>query len=380
MKVTGNWHRAAPLQAVLAALVAGGHRALAVGGCVRNDILGLPVADIDIATDARPDQVIAIAIKAGFHTAPTGIEHGTVTVIAEGVPHEVTTFRRDTHTDGRRAKVAFGIDLSEDAARRDFTMNALYADAAGEVIDPLGGLPDLLARRVRFVGDPAERIREDYLRILRFFRFQAAYGDPGGGIDPDGLAACSAHAEGIERLSRERIGQEMRKLLAAPDPGSALAAMQATGVLGRVLPGADAASVPRLVHAEAGEAPDWLARLAALGANGEAKALRLSRNEEKRLAVLKNGLSSASGPAELGYRFGTSDGAAILRLRTALSGADLPSGADTELTRGAEARLPVTAADLMPGLSGEALGRRLREIEARWIASGFTLGRDELLA
>jgi poly(A) polymerase len=236
MKITGDWLDHTGTQALCAALEAAGHRALLVGGCVRDALLGEPVGDVDLTTDATPDAVTRIAEAAGFRTVPTGIDHGTVTVIAEGRPHEVTTFRRDVETDGRRAVVAFSTEIAEDAARRDLTMNALYADRSGTVIDPLGGLADTLSRHVRFVGDPETRIREDYLRILRFFRFHAAYGDPGGGIDADGLAACAALAEGLDGISRERIHAELRKLLAARDPAPAVAAMAQSGVLARILP------------------------------------------------------------------------------------------------------------------------------------------------
>ncbi len=173
---------------------------------------------MDIATDARPEKVTALIEAAGYKVVPTGIAHGTVTVVADHHPYEVTTFRRDLETDGRRARVAFADDVAEDARRRDFTMNALYADAEGTVVDPLGGLGDLERRCVRFVGEAEARIREDYLRILRFFRFHAWYGDPAEGLDPEGLAACAGLADGLERLSRERVGHETLRLLAAADP------------------------------------------------------------------------------------------------------------------------------------------------------------------
>ena len=266
-RIDAPWLAAPATQAVCAALTGAGHQALLVGGCVRNALLGRPVADIDLATDARPEAVIDLARRAGLKPVPTGVEHGTVTVVAEGRPFEVTTFRRDVATDGRRATVAFSTDLAEDAARRDFTMNALYCRPDGALVDPLGGLADLRAGRVRFVGDPAARIAEDYLRILRFFRIHAWYGDPAGGLDPEGLAACAALQEGLARLSRERVGAEMTKLLAAADPAPAVAAMAAAGILGRVLPGADARALAPLVHAEAaaGAAPRWQRRAAALG-------------------------------------------------------------------------------------------------------------------
>ena len=222
MKVSGAWLNDEGAQSLLRALVASGHRGLFVGGCVRNAILGVPVGDIDIATDALPETVIKIAKEAGFRAIPTGIDHGTVTVIACGILHEVTTLRRDVQTDGRHAIVAFSGDIAEDAARRDFTMNALYAQADGTVLDPLSGLPDLMARRVRFVGDANARIVEDHLRILRFFRFHAIYGDPAYGIDADGLAACADNLAGLDTLSRDRVGAEMIKLMAGFDPAPAL--------------------------------------------------------------------------------------------------------------------------------------------------------------
>ncbi|KGM89571.1 tRNA nucleotidyltransferase/poly(A) polymerase [Roseovarius mucosus DSM 17069] len=181
MKVSGAWIEAKATQAVCAMLTGAGYQALFVGGCVRNALLGAPVGDIDIATDARPEMVVELAEGAGLKPVPTGIEHGTITVVSGHIGHEVTTFRKDVQSFGRHAVVAFADDLHTDARRRDFTMNALYARPDGDVVDPLGGLEDLRARRVRFIEDADQRIREDYLRILRFFRFHAWYGDPEGG-------------------------------------------------------------------------------------------------------------------------------------------------------------------------------------------------------
>ena len=250
MRIKAPWLRAAGTRAVLDCLADGGWQVYLVGGCVRNALLGRPVADLDIATDARPEEVIARAAACDLKAVPTGVEHGTVTLVSDHRPFEVTTFRRDVETFGRHATVAFSTNIAEDAARRDFTMNALYATPEGEVIDPMGGLPDLRARRLRFVGDPALRIAEDYLRILRFFRFHAWYGDPEGGIDAAALAACAEGQEGLDGLSRERVGAEITKLLAAPDPAPSVASMAATGILARVLPGAEAAALAPLVHIE----------------------------------------------------------------------------------------------------------------------------------
>lgn len=379
MKITDDWIKDPSLQRVLACLTAGDHRAYLVGGCVRNALMGLPVADIDIATDARPDRVVTLAQGAGLKVVPTGIDHGTVTIIAGGVPHEVTTFRRDVETDGRRAVVAYSDRLEEDAARRDFTMNALYADAGGRVIDPLGGLPDLRARRIRFVGEPQARIREDYLRILRFFRFYAVYGDPGEGPDAEGLAACATHAEGLDQLSRERIGHEMRRLLAARDPAPAVATMQAAGILAHVLPGADSRALAPLTFLEAGLEPDWLRRLASLGGPDPAASLRLSRDEVRRLEYLMGLTGAANGPAEMAFRHGADLARDVLLLRAAMLETPLPPDWQAAVAKGAAAVFPIRAVDL-PDLAGPALGARLKELEARWIASGFELSRAQLLA
>jgi poly(A) polymerase len=365
-------------QAVLALLEGAGHAALVVGGCVRNALLGLPPGDIDIATDAPPERVMALAEAAGLRALPTGIDHGTVTILAHGAPHEVTTFRRDVATDGRHATVAFTPRIEEDAARRDFTMNALYADRRGRVTDPLGGLPDLRARRVRFVGDPGARIAEDRLRILRFFRFHAAHGDPAGGIDAEGLAACAAGAEGLAQLSRERVGAEMRKLLAAPDPAPAVAAMAAAGVLGQVLPGADPAPLAPLVHLEGGRPPAWMRRAAALGGEGVEARWRLSRAEGRGVAARREAALGAQGPAALGHLLGAEAGVDALLVRAALLTTPPPPGWEGEVARGAATPFPVTAADLVP-LAGPALGQRLAALKEAWLAADLRPSRDELL-
>jgi len=381
MKLSDDWITASATQAVCTALTQAGHQALFVGGCVRNALLGVPAGDIDIATDALPQEVVQVAADAGLKPVPTGIDHGTVTVVSDGKPHEVTTFREDVDTFGRHAQVAFGTDLHADARRRDFTMNALYTRPDGTVIDPLGGIDDLIARRVRFIGDGATRIKEDYLRILRFFRFHAWYGDAGAGLDPDALAACAAHLDGLAGLSRERVGAEMRKLLAAPDPAPSVAAMQMTGVLSTILPGSDARPLAPLVHLESdtNTAPNVLRRLAALGGEDIPDRLRLSRAETRRLKLLRDGASAAMPPAEIGYRYGATDGIDMLLLRAALLEAPLDPNALDDLERGANAAFPVKPSDLMPHYTGPALGQRLQELEDRWIASGLKLGREDLL-
>ena len=382
MRVSGDWMARPATQAVCAALTGAGHQAFFVGGCVRNALLGVPVTDVDIATEARPERVSELAEAAGLRAVPTGAAHGTITVVSEGIAHEVTTFRRDVETDGRRAVIAYADDMRDDARRRDFTMNALYARPDGRVIDPLEtGLADLQARRLRFVGTARNRIREDYLRILRFFRFHAWYGDDAEGPDPDALAACAELAEGLERLSRERIGAETAKLLAAPDPAPSVAIMARIGVLARILPGADPAALAPLVHleAEAGIAPDWRRRLACIGGQEPGERLRLSRDAARRIARLHAAVASGDAAGALGYRHGAELGRDALLLRAALTGAPMREGWAAALARGAAAEFPVRALDLMPDHQGPALGRRLAELEARWIASDFTLTRDALL-
>ncbi len=376
MKLSGDWLEHPGTQALCAVLASEGHRILFVGGCVRNALMGRAVSDIDMATDAPPGEVMRLAEEAGFKVVPTGIDHGTVTVIAGGAGHEVTTFRRDVSTDGRRATVAFSTEIAEDAARRDFTMNALYAAPSGEVIDPLGGLDDLLARRVRFVGEASTRIREDYLRILRFFRFYAVYGDPAQGIDAEGLAACAALAEGLASLSAERVTHELRRLLAAPDPAPALAAMQASGILSRILPGADPKPIAPLVHLET--APRWQRRLAVLG--GDTGALRLSRAEAAELSHLQAEIGSTLTPAALGWKLGPVPAEDVILARAALFEQPLPPGWAAEIARGAAAQCPIAAADLMPALQGAALGERLRALESRWLASDLTATKGDLLS
>ncbi|TNF20138.1 MAG: CCA tRNA nucleotidyltransferase [Rhodobacteraceae bacterium] len=382
MKVTGDWLSDPTTQSVCAMLTEAGHTAHFVGGCVRNALLGAPVSDIDISTDARPERVMELARAAGFHAVPTGIDHGTVTIVANHVPHEITTWRKDIETDGRRAVVAFADSLEEDARRRDFTMNALYADPSGAVVDPVGGLADLKTRRVRFIDDANARIREDYLRTLRFFRFNAWYGREKGGFDREALAAIAENLDGLETLSRERVGAEMLKLLAAPDPARALAAMEKSGVLLRILPGADARTIGPLVYVEeeTGIDRDPILRLAALGGGEDvADRLRLSKAQARALAFFREELGSATPPHEIGYRFGSDLSEKLLVLRAAMLQEHVDRKAFAAMEEGANASFPISAADLMPRYEGPSLGDKLRALEILWIASGFTLSRDDLL-
>jgi poly(A) polymerase len=382
-RITADWINNPATQAVCAALSAeAGAQVLFVGGCVRNSLLGLAVSDIDISTSLEPDLVMKLARAAGIRAIPTGLDHGTVTLVHDGLAHEVTTFRKDIATDGRRAVVAFSTRIEEDAARRDFTMNALYARADGTVIDPLDGMGDLRARRVRFIGEARDRIREDYLRSLRYFRFHAWYGDAEAGFDAQALAAIAANLDGLAGLSRERVGAEMLKLLGAPDPAPCVAAMRVAGVLAQVLEGADDRALAPLIHLETqtGTAPDAIRRLAALGGEDLGRALRLSRAQIARLAQLREAAAGMVSAGELGYRLKQDLARDVLLLRCALLEQAWDNGALELVETGANARFPVRAKDLMPELQGPELGARLAELEARWIASGFALTKSELMA
>ena len=376
-----RWLTDEDAQRVCRVVQEGGHQIYFVGGCVRDALLGLPDSDVDLSTDAPPETVMALAKAAGVKAVPTGIDHGTVTLVSGGKPSEITTFRRDVETDGRRAVVAFSTDIAEDARRRDFTMNALYATPEGRVIDPLGGLPDLKTRRLRFIEDAGQRIREDYLRTLRYFRFLAWYGDPSEGPDAEALDAIASNLDGLETLSAERIGQEFKKLLRAPDPAPALALMRQTGVLPVLLPGSDDHWISMLVHFEQalGLAPDWLCRLAALGGQGVSDRLRLSKADAKYLALLQE--QGFAGPPlpELAYRHGAAAARAAALLRGCLAEA-MPEKAELETIEiAAAARFPVKAKDLMPRFSGPELGQELARLERLWIDSGFALTHADLL-
>jgi poly(A) polymerase len=390
------------LKRVLAALVAGGGEARVAGGVVRNALLGEPVADdvdvVDIATTELPERVIALAERAGFAVHPTGLSHGTVTVVASGDgrvrPFEVTTLRRDVETDGRHATVSFTEDWRADAERRDFTINALYCDAKGNVHDPLGAYGDLLDRRVRFVGDPHQRIREDYLRILRFFRFHARYGR--GRLDRAGLAAATELKAGARELSGERIAAELKKLLLAAGVAAVVKPMARRSILAALLPGPfDVKSLERMVEIDAteGEAPDAMQRLAALTRASPDKlkeSLKLSNAEWKRLVALDGSpditpaLSDQERRVAL-YRLGSTGFRDVVRLRWARSGAPADSTSWSALlqlaAQWAVPHFPVTGADLLAkGFApGPAIGQTLRALEEWWCAHGFTPDKAAIL-
>ncbi len=368
----------AKAQPVFALLEGAGYQALAVGGCVRNALFGAEVADVDISTDALPETVLALAQNAGFRAIPTGIDHGTITVVHKGEPYEITTFRKDVETDGRRAVVEFSTDIKDDALRRDFTMNALYARADGEVVDVLNGLPDLLARRLRFIENAFERIAEDHLRILRYFRFYAYYCDPAEGPDMEAIAAIAASIDGLEALSAERVGSEMRKLLAAPNPAPALGLMAQTHALSRVLPGADARFIAPLIEIESGQPLRWQRRLAALGTGEAASLWRLSKADRKSLENIHSAMEMPS-LIEAGYRLGEAAAIDAMLVQCASLGLEPDPKVIRNIKAAAREVFPLKAPYLMDRIpAGKALGVELKRLEKLWIESGFTLSQAAL--
>ncbi|ANT53183.1 CCA tRNA nucleotidyltransferase [Mesorhizobium amorphae] len=402
-----DWLGEKQLQRLLAALSDGGEEARIAGGAVRNALIGQPVADIDIATTCLPEETKRRAEAAGFKTVPTGIEHGTITAVAGGKAYEVTTLRADIETDGRRAKVSFGRDWKLDAERRDFTINALYAEADGTVVDLVGGIADIEARRLRFIGDAEARIREDYLRILRFFRFFAWYGD--GRPDAEGLKACARLKEGLSQLSAERVWSELKKLLSAPDPSRALLWMRQAGVLTSVLPesekwGIDAIHGLTRTEKELGWTPDSLLRLEAMVPPDAARMktlaerLRFSTGEADRLRhwALTVAVEPKTTEGELAKKLYRGDRQGFVdRLRLALASARARAVEDNAalLDAGGFSRLlgfalkwqrpdfPVKGADLteLGAAPGPKLGAILKNLEREWIESGFALDRGALL-
>ncbi|WP_337268972.1 CCA tRNA nucleotidyltransferase [Oryzifoliimicrobium ureilyticus] len=402
-----DWFKDPALQRVLSLLNGAGAETRIVGGAVRNSLMDLPVGDIDLATTLMPEEVIARADAAGIKAVPTGISHGTVTLVVDGEPFEVTTLRTDMQTDGRHAQVVFGRDWEADAHRRDFTVNALYLDQDGRVIDFVSGLADIERRNIKFIGEASRRIAEDYLRILRFFRFFAWYGT--GRPDADGLRACVAARGRLSTLSAERIWSETRKLLSADDPGRALLWMRQVGVLTEVLPetekwGIDA--MPGLVAAETalGWSPDPLLRLASIvppdaeRISAMSQRLKMSKAEAgflqdwAKTPNIDDEMSTA-GFKRLLYRRGTAGILAKLKLSTAVARSKA-EGDTREMARTArliafldEARrwekpqFPLSGADVIAlGVpAGPEVGKMLTALEDQWVEENFAADRAALL-
>ena len=394
-----GWLTQAPAQRIFAALAAGDHETRIIGGAVRNALMGVAVSEIDFATTATPDEVAALAAAAGLKTVPTGIDHGTLTVVVEGRGYEVTTLREDIETDGRHAVVRFGRDWTADAMRRDFTVNALSVAADGTVHDPIGGYADILARRIRFIGDADQRIAEDRLRILRFLRFNAEYG--AGAVDAAGLAAAIRGRDGLRALSGERIGNELRRLIVAPRAVEMVTIMQDSGILGVVLAGVGyIGQFARFVRfeTEVGAAPQVAPRLAALAARivedveRITHRLRLTNAERDRmLAALAAEKALHPLPGPRGARAGLYRlGAAAWRDGLGLAFATGAGGLEDAVWKTLHdlpdnwpvPRFPLSGRDIVGRMmpSGPAIGAVLRSVEAWWIAQDFAPDEAQLRA
>ena len=373
-----KWRRKRGMSRVLGALGAGDGLTRYVGGAVRDELLDLPVSDIDLATRLRPEEVVERLQAANIRPVPTGFDHGTITAVSSGHPYEVTSLRRDLSTDGRRATVAFTDDWEEDAARRDFTINALSADpVSGQIFDYFGGTEDLHARRVRFIGEPLERIAEDHLRILRFFRFHARFGK--GAPDPQALEACAQRANDLMALSRERIADELLKLLAVADPSPTMEVMLDREILRPVLPEIKRSALPdlrSLVASEqtAGVARDPLRRLTALLprdsdlAGRVATRLKLSNKARKRLACAANP-EATKNPHATAYYSGIECAVDLLLLE------GKPDVA-ASIAKWHSPKMPIGGGSLIErGLTqGPIVAKTLQAIERRWVESGFPTG------
>lgn len=401
------WLHDKGLQSLLSCLSENGEEARVVGGAVRNQLLGYPVNDVDIATTCPPDEIIKRVSEAGFKAVPTGYEHGTITVVVNGHSYEVTALRSDIEPDGRHTKVVFGRDWKADAKRRDFTINAIYADANGKIYDDVNGLADIETATLRFIGEADERIREDYLRILRFFRLYAWIGK--GRPDAEALKACARLKDGLLQLSAERVWSELKKMLSSPDPTRALLWMRQAAILGIILPetekwGIDAFRPLVETGHVMGFAPDPLLRLFSIVPKDEARLkkmaerLRFSNAEKTRLLnwAHMNPIKYDCSDLELkklGYNHGKEAVLDELTLALANARAHAMSNDKALVEASHYVRLlkliqnydipvfPVTGKDLMPlGISeGPAIGHKLKALEKLWVESGFLLDRQALI-
>jgi poly(A) polymerase len=381
-KLKNNWLNQPSAQCLSKAFKNYGHQALFVGGCVRNSILKVPVTDIDMATDALPETIIRISKENNFKFIPTGLTHGTITIIIDKIAYQITTFRSDIANDGRHAKVEFTTSLLLDASRRDLTINALYCDINGKIIDPLNVLKDLNNRIIKFIGDPNKRIAEDYLRILRFFRFQAIYGNELLEINLPALNACQEHKSKLATLSKERTTSELRKLFSSNNPTRTIIKMIDTGILNQLFESCSVNSFVSYIKAEKKYKIkiNWIGRLLSLQGSNIEEVLTLTRRELKMIKYTKKAIKQNMPIFEFSYYNGMEYGIMYLLLQHGMKKTILNKISINKVSSIVTRKFPVTAKDLMPKLKGKKLGDELKKLESQWIKSDFTLNKNQLLS
>ena len=382
-KFLAKWRSNQNVKALLDGVHELGKKIYFVGGCVRNELLGKNVeeTDIDFATTAEPDEVVALAQAKGWDVQTPGKLFGTVMVIVDGTPFDVTTFRKDLKSFGRHAVVEYSEDIVEDAKRRDFTMNALYVDQNGILIDPLNGRHDLRDGIVRFIGNADERIREDYLRMLRYFRMHAYYSKDKETFDDAALDAIKSYAPYAVVLTKERIGKEIRRLLEADDPSRCLIKMEEVGLLQELLPGSSTDAVDQLAKIQSilGKNASPSAWLALMHPRDVAEELRLSRSEERKIKRISRHSASKEAAAALANKLGADLAIDVVLTRAAIRNEIPESNVVKTAKRAANANFPIAAQDLMPDFAGPELGAELERLRSLWVESEFRMERSELL-
>ena len=380
MKISADWLNKPSTRLVMERLVSRGYQAYFVGGCVRNTLLNIEATDIDIATSAHPKKVLEIMENAGLKALPTGIEHGTVTVVTDKRNYEVTTLREDIETDGRRAKVKFSKSIFEDAKRRDFSINAIYCELDGTILDPLEGIADIVGKRIKFIGDPYTRIKEDYLRILRFFRFLALFGKEDENHEIE-IAALNDLRDGLDTVSAERKTGEILKLFAAPNLKYSILLMEKAKISSKIFDAYNFKSLKNLNKLEdrLEIAPCATRRLAAYTDDNLKSHLRFSNKLAKDHKVLREEATSQKDAAELSYRYNEKLALDSILVRSSLHGTEPTRNVFSRIKLGSVSKFPVKSSDLTEYFSGPKLGEVLAYLEQKWIESDFTLSKERLL-
>ena len=374
MKISADWLTKPSTQLVMQILLSGGYEAFFVGGCVRNTLFDFQATDIDISTSATPKRVMELMSQAGLKTIPTGIDYGTVSVVADKQNYEITTFRKDIETDGRRAKVKFSGSVLEDAKRRDFSINAIYSEQDGTILDPLDGIADIANKRIKFIGDPHARIKEDYLRILRFFRFLALFGRENETHEID-IAAINDLRDGLDTISAERKSDEILKLFAAPNPQYSIFLMETADFSSKIFDAYDYKSLNNLKELEdrLQVSPCATRRLAAYTKDNLKSQLRFSNKLAKAHKVLREEAISKKDAAELSYRYNEKIALDSILVRSSLHSTEPSKNVFHRIKLGSVAKFPVKSVDLAEYFSGPKLGKMLAYLEQKWIESDFRL-------